>query len=279
MSVSSAGSSSNAYAYLQSLLQQGSTKNSDASGPADPLTELLAAFYPAGASDQAGSGSSTGSTSTAACATAQPSSPPCPTFSPGTLGALISMQAKQPGAADPLASRAQSLFGKIDADGDGAISKSEFEDVFGSNADVSKVDGLFNALDANGDGSVSVDELTSAAQQAQGHHHHHHHMHGGGSGQSGGLADLLSAANLAGASSQSATNADGSTTTTISYADGTKIAMTVPASSSAGASSSNSSDGPGAASSTNVIEQLIRLQAEMLAQSASVTATTTLPTS
>ena len=70
MSVSSAGSSSNAYAYLQSLLQQGSTKNSDASGSADPLTELLAAFYPAGASDQAGSGSSAGSTSTTAGASA-----------------------------------------------------------------------------------------------------------------------------------------------------------------------------------------------------------------
>jgi hypothetical protein len=262
---------------LQSLLQQGSTKNSDASGSADPLTELLAAFYPAGASDQAGSGSSGGSTSTAAGATAPPSSPPCPTFSHGTLGALISLQAKQSGAADPLAARAQSLFGKIDADGDGAISKSEFEDVFGSNADVSKVDGLFNALDANGDDSVSLDELTSAAQQAR--DHHHHHMHGGETGQSGGLGDLLSATSLVGASSQSATNADGSTTTNISYADGTKIAMTVPASSSSGASSSNSSDGQTSSSSNNVIEQLIRLQAQMLAQSASATATTTLPPS
>src|SRR5262249_2831768 len=84
MSVSSAGSSSSAYAYLQSLLQQqGSTKNSDASGRADPLTELLATFYPAGGGDQ------TGSTSTAASATTTPTttaSPPCPTFSPGTLG-------------------------------------------------------------------------------------------------------------------------------------------------------------------------------------------------
>jgi hypothetical protein len=279
MSVSSAGSSSNAYAYLQSLLQQGSTKNSDASGSADPLTELLAAFYPAGGSDQAGSGSSAGSTSTAARATAPPSSPPCPTFSPGTLGALISMQGQQSGGSNSVASRAQSLFGKIDADGDGAISKSEFEGVFGSNADVSKVDGLFNALDANADGSVSLDELTSAARQAQGHHHHHHHMHGGGSGQSGGLADLLSATNLAGASSQSATNADGSTTTTIGYADGTKIAMTVPASSPTGASSSGGSDSQTSSSGNNVIEQLIRLQAQMLGQSASAAATTTLPVS
>src|SRR5712675_2290341 len=131
MSVSSAGSSSNAYAYLQSLLQQGSTKNSDASGAADPLTELLAAFYPAGAGDQAGS-STAASTSTAAASSAA-ASPPCPPFSPDTMGALISVQEQQSGATGSPASRAKALFGQFDADGDGQISKSEFESVFGSN--------------------------------------------------------------------------------------------------------------------------------------------------
>jgi hypothetical protein len=143
---------------------------------------------------------------------------------------------------------------------------------------MSKVDGVFNALDANGDGSVSLDELTSAARQARGHHHHHAHASGagdgGGSGQTGGLADPTS---LAGASSQTATNADGSTTTTISYADGTKITMTVPAASSTSAGSSSGSDSQTSSDSNNIIEQLIRLQSQMLAQSASAMATSTLP--
>jgi len=128
---------------------------------------------------------------------------------------------------------------------------------------------------------VSLDELTSAARQARGHHHHHAHADGagdgGGGGQAGGLADLLSATNLAGASSQTATNADGSTTTTISYADGTKITMTVPAASSTSAGSSSGSDSPTSSDSNNIIEQLIRLQSQMLAQSASAMATSTLP--
>jgi len=82
-------------------------------------------------------------------------------------------------------------FGQFDANGDGQISKSEFENVFGANADTSKVDGLFNALDTNGDGSVS---RTSSRRRRSRARPPHHHMHGGGgSEQTGGLADLLSA--------------------------------------------------------------------------------------
>jgi hypothetical protein len=258
MTVSATSASSNAYAYLQSLLQQGSTKSSDASSPPDPITQLLSAFYPNGSGNQS---------SSAADATSPPASMPCPPFSPDTLGTLISLQGQQ---SDATTSRAQALFGKFDTNGDGQISKSEFESAFGPNADTSKVDGLFSALDANGDGSVSQDELTSAAQQAKGHHHHH--MQGGGAGQGGGLADLLSATSASGATSKTATNADGSTTTTLSYADGTTISMTSPASSTSGSSGTGSDSQSG--SGNNVIEQLIRLQAEMLAQSASATATT-----
>jgi hypothetical protein len=270
MSVSSVGASSNAYAYLQSLLpQQGSTSSS-----ADPLTELLAAFYPAGGGNPSGSASTS---TTAAATTSSSSGPPCPTFSPDTLGALISLQGQQAGASDPLTAQTQSLFAQFDANGDGSISKTEFESAFGSNADMSKVDGLFNALDSNGDGSISLDELTSAARQAHGHHHHGH-AHGVGDGQGGGLADLLSATDVAGATSQTATNSDGSTTTTISYADGTQITMTVPAASSTGSSSSAGSDSQTSSDSNNIIEQLIRLQSQMLAQSAGTIATTTLTT-
>ena len=80
------------------------------------------------------------------------------------MASLISLQGESGG--DAVAARAQSLFGASDANGDGQISKSEFETAFGSNANTSKVDGLFSALDGNGDGSVSQDELTSAAQQS-----------------------------------------------------------------------------------------------------------------
>jgi hypothetical protein len=66
MSVSSVGAPSNAYAYLQSLLpQQGSTTSSGTSGSADPVTELLAAFYPAGGSGQSGSASTSTTAATA----------------------------------------------------------------------------------------------------------------------------------------------------------------------------------------------------------------------
>jgi hypothetical protein len=290
MSVSSASASSNAYSYLQSLLQQGSTKSSDAGGSADPVTTLLAAFYPAGATDQSGSAAASQAPATTSPATTSPTSGTWPQpFSPDTLGTLISLQGQQSGATGSATSQAQSLFSQFDTNGDGQISKSEFETAFGPKADMSKVDGLFNALDANGDGSVSQNELTAAAKQAHGHHHHHVEGGGspqsGGSGQSGGLADLLSATNAAGATSQSATNADGSTTTTISYADGTKISMTVPAtsasaSSSSGSDSQSSGNGGGSGSSGsggssgNVLEQLIRLQSEMIAQFASATTTT-----
>jgi hypothetical protein len=264
MTVSSTSASSNAYAYLQSLLQQGSTNSSDAAASADPISTLLAAFYPAG--NQTGSAAD----STSPAGTGSPTSGlPSPPLSPDTLGTLISLQGQQ----SDTASQAQSLFGQFDTNGDGQISKSEFESAFGPNADTSKVDGLFSALDGNGDGSVSQGELTSAAQQAKGHHHHH--MHGGGSGQSGGLADLLTATSASGATTKTATNADGTTTTTLSYADGTTISMTAPAGSTDTSSSGGSDSQSGGGN--NVIEQLIRLQSEMLAQSATATAATTLP--
>jgi hypothetical protein len=267
MSVSSASASSNAYSYLQSLLQEGSTKASKGGGSTDPITALLASFYPAGATDQSGSPpASTAET------TSPPSSMPCPPLSPDTLGALISMQGQQSDATGSPASQAQSLFGQFDANGDGQISKSEFESAFGPKADTSKVDGLFSALDANGDGSVSQDELTSAAQQARSHHHRIHG--GGGSGQTSGLADLLSATSATGATSQTTSNADGSTTTSLSYADGTKISMTTPATSTS-TSSTNGSNSQSGGGGGNVIEQLIRLQSEMLAQSASTATTPT----
>src|SRR5262249_39600631 len=159
----------------------------------------------------------------------------------------------------------QALFGQMDANGDGQVSKSEFETIFGSNADMSKVDGLFNALDSNGDGSVSQDELTSAAQASHSAHHHghHHHVHSDQDGDGGLFQDLM-ASGTQGATVDSASNPDGSSTTTISYADGSTVSLTSPP----GSSDSGSSDaGSGSANSNNLLEQLIQLQAQYLTMS------------
>jgi hypothetical protein len=69
------------------------------------------------------------------------------------------------------------LFGKIDTNGDGSISKSELETFAStvetqsgsaaSGSDTSAVDQLFNAIDTNGDGSISESELETFASQAE----------------------------------------------------------------------------------------------------------------
>jgi hypothetical protein len=258
MSVGSVGASS-AYSYLQSLLQQ--QQSTSGSSASDPVTQLLSAFYPSGTGQSAGSpaaASSNGADSNG-CAGGF-------SFSPDTMASLISIQGQQWNQS--IDARAQHVFGEFDANGDGSISKSEFESAFGSNADTSKVDGLFSALDTNGDGSISLDELTSAAEEGA---RHHHHMHGAGPDQGGGLADLLSSTDLTGATSQTATNADGSTSTTITYADGSTVTMTTPASSNSDSSSGNSNGNSGSSSSgssNNLLERLIQMQAQLLASMA-----------
>jgi hypothetical protein len=262
MSVGTVGTS-NAYSYLQSLLQQQQSANGSSSA-SDPVTQLLSAFYPSGTGQSASSSAAASSTAASSTATDSNAGAGCFSFSPDTMASLISIQGQQ--WHQSIDAQAQHVFGEFDADGDGSISKSEFEAGFGSNADMSKVDGLFSALDTNGDGSISLDELTSAAEQS---HAHHHHMHGAGPDQGGGLADLLSSTDLTGATSQTATNADGSTSTTITYADGSTVSMTTPAPSSSDASSSNSNgNANGNASDNNIsnlLERLIQLQAQLLA--------------
>ena len=66
----------------------------------------------------------------------------------------------------------------------------------------------------------------------------------------------MSSATASGATAQTSTNADGSTTTTISYADGSKVDMTTPAQSA--------SAGSGNKSSANLLEQLIKLQSQVM---------------
>jgi EF-hand domain pair len=189
-------------------------------------------------------------------------------LSPQTLSALLASQSQAPAATPPTASSSRSdalkdLFSLIDENGDGKITKSEFEDVLGAGGtNLAKADDVFGKLDANGDDAVSLDEISSALKGSRGHHHHHHHVEDssgpGDAGQVGGTDPLLEA--LSGASSSSVTNSDGSTTTSVTYADGSKVTMISPASNK-GAS--------GASSSYNFIEQLIAREAQAISSGAS----------
>jgi Ca2+-binding EF-hand superfamily protein len=118
-------------------------------------------------------------------------------ISPVTLSALLAAQSQSsstagaaPAATNP-GSALKDLFSQIDANGDGQITKSEFESALGAGGtNVAAADKVFNELDSNGDGSVSLGELKSALKG--GHHGGHHHVHA--------------------TSSTGSTDADGSTT-------------------------------------------------------------------
>jgi len=208
-------------------------------------------------------GSATPSASTP---TPQPASGFSP-ISPETMSALIAAQGQSGTNAAPSSpsDALQDLFSQIDADGDGSITKTEFENALGAGGtNVAAADDVFSKMDTNGDGTVSLDEMKSALQGAGGHHGHHMHAHGGGGAGDGDSSSdsssdpLLQA--LSGASSTSVTNSDGSTTTSITYADGSKVSLTTPAATSSSTSS--------ATSSYNLIEQLIQREAQALSASA-----------
>ena len=178
-----------------------------------------------------------------------------PSMAPGTMDALFAAQS-QTSAASGSSSLASQLFSLLDTNGDGSISKSEFEATLGQNGNTAAADSLFDKLDPNGDGSVDPGELANALQTkgAKGHHHHHHlggASSAGAASTGGGADDLLGAGNTG----QTVTNSDGSTTTTLSYADGSQITMTKPAAGSAGTS----------AAANNFLERIIQHQAQLLA--------------
>jgi Ca2+-binding EF-hand superfamily protein len=176
-------------------------------------------------------------------------------ISPETMSALLDAQS-QSSAGSTTASKSRSaalkdLFGQIDGDGDGKISKKEFETALGAGGtNLKQADSVFGKLDKDGDGSVSLKELASALKGGK---HHHEHAESSSS-DDGSNSDPFSQA-LQGASSTSVTNSDGSVTTSLTYADGSKVTMT----SAAGKSSSTS-----AASSYNFIEQMIQRQAQAI---------------
>lgn len=182
-------------------------------------------------------------------------------LSPQTLNALLSAQSSSQSNSTPTSQSAalQDLFGILDGNSDGKISKSEFESALGAGGtNVANADSVFSKLDTNGDGSVSLDELSSALK-GKGGGHSHHHAHGAGGGGKGGGQDALLQA-LDGSSSTTTTNSDGSTTTTLTYADGSTVTMNTPA--------AKSSASGAATSSYNLVEKMIQQQANALATSA-----------
>ncbi len=252
----SVGASTNALSYLQSLLAQGTSGIGDAASAGNPLSELLQSL--------SGSSAATDpSTSTTA-----DSNQSCPPFGTNTMAALISLQGDS--ASGVTAQSPSQLFAKIDTNGDGQISKSEFENALsGFGVDSSTADSMFAKLDANDDGSISQTELASAKP---GHGHRGHHMHGSGGAQGGGQsADASSSSSSSssadGTTTQSTTNPDGSTTTTITYADGSSVEMTTPAVAQNGGGTSG--NGTGNQNNVNLIEKLIQMQSQLLASASS----------
>lgn len=174
-------------------------------------------------------------------------------LSPSTFNALLSAQDAN-GKASPSDSL-KDLFAQIDTNGDGKITKAEFEDKLGAGGtNIAAADNVFDKMDADNNGSVSLDEMASALKKGGGGHHRAHHAGGGGGG-----ADALMQA-LQGASSTSTTNSDGSITTTLTYADGSKITLSQPASST--------TTSTGASTQYNLVEKLVQRQADALASSA-----------
>jgi Ca2+-binding EF-hand superfamily protein len=181
-------------------------------------------------------------------------------ISPQTMSALLDAQSQSASGSATTASKSRSaalkdLFGQIDGDGDGKISKSEFEEALGAGGtNLQNADSVFGKLDKDGDGSVSLKELASALRPGKGHHHDRDTASTGEGTGSDPFAQALK-----GASTTSVTNSDGSITTSLTYADGSKVTMTSPAS---GSSSSS------ATSSYNFIEQMIQRQARAISSAA-----------
>ena len=142
--------------------------------------------------------------------------PPLPSavgqpISPNAFAALLGAQEQSGSDAAGVSSGS---FSALDRDGDGKVSKAEFEAGLGkSGADAGKAAELFDKLDADHDGSVGKQEMAAA-----------HRHHGGGKGAADVAANGLNTS-----PSQSVTNLDGSVTTTTTTPDGSVTTTTSPA--------------------------------------------------
>src|SRR6266404_6230862 len=130
-------------------------------------------------------------------------------LSPATMSALLAAQSQASAATTAPAptSRADALkdlFSRLDANGDGQISKSEFENALGAGGtNVANADSVFDRMDKTGDGNINLDEMSSALKGSGKGHHHHHRADGSGQSPIDSLLQALDA------SSTSVTNSDG----------------------------------------------------------------------
>ena len=164
-----------------------------------------------------------------------------------TMNTLLSAQTQTAASANatPALTRDQSqVFAALDSNGDGQLSQSEFEKLFGVQ-NKSVADAIFAKIDTNGDGAVSQSELATGLKQ------------GGANAQaaSAGPSAGSGGSSNQGDKTQTTTNADGSTTTTTTYPDGSQVSTTTPASA-----------GTNAIANT-MLGQLIQRQAQSLMSS------------
>ena len=130
-------------------------------------------------------------------------------ISPATMQALLAAQSQSSTtttASAPTSRSAalQNLFSQIDGNGDGQITKSEFENALGAGGtNTAQADSVFNQLDSNGDGSVSLGELSAALKGKGGGHHGHHHAASSRSGSTDPLLQALQASSSTSSGSSS----------------------------------------------------------------------------
>ncbi|MCA1467542.1 EF-hand domain-containing protein [Bradyrhizobium sp. IC3195] len=180
-----------------------------------------------------------------------------PQISAETMNALFAAQGQSANGTSSTSKGREAalkdLFSQIDVDGDGKITKSEFEDALGAGGtNLAQADDVFSKMDANADGSVNLGEMTKALRGGHGRDH----AEGAGDGSDS------SSQSSRGSTSTTTTNADGSTTTIVTYADGFKMSTTVPG--AAGSSNAKS----GGNSPYDWFGQMMQRQAQATAGSA-----------
>ena len=93
-------------------------------------------------------------------------------IAPETMSALLAAQSQSGSTFQPMSREdaLKDLFSKIDADGDGKITKDEFEKALGAGGtNTAQADDVFGKLDKDGDGSVTMSgSLRSSTTQSQG---------------------------------------------------------------------------------------------------------------
>ena len=246
------GAVSSALDAIQSLTNSKSSSSTHKTGSAQGATNPFAID----------SGSSTSSNATASVNPGK-----YPQIAPETMNALFAAQSQSADGSTSSSSASKGreaalkdLFSQIDADGDGKITKSEFEDALGAGGtNLAQADDVFSKMDASSDGSVSLDEMSKALKSG----HHGHAFGASGAGDASGSRSDSSSSSSGGSTSTTTTNADGSTTTTLTYADGFKMSTTVP-----GASSPSSANG-GGNSPYDWFGQMMQRQAQAASATAS----------